>query len=80
MTSWRMKPSAILKSFAMAGSAGVTIVDENGEMKVKSDTRIVTVHLRFCDQFRGFLGSSGPSQVICSACQPDPFLVAMHVR
>lgn len=59
-----MKPSGMLKSSTIAGKAGVTIVLEKGEMKVNKDTRIVTTHFRFCDQFNGFLGSFGPSQVI----------------
>lgn len=33
-------------------------------MNVKHDTRSVAVHFRCCDQFSGFDGSVGPSQVI----------------
>jgi hypothetical protein len=63
-----MKPSGMSKSSAMAGSAGVTIVEENGDMKVNNDTRIVAVHFRVCDQFRGFRGSYGPSHVTLTSC------------
>lgn len=41
------------------------MVLENGEIKVNNETRIVTTHFRFCDQFNGLLGSCGPSHVIC---------------
>ena len=44
-------------------SAGATIVDERGEMKVKDETRMVAVHLRKRCQLRGLEGSSGPDQV-----------------
>lgn len=44
-------------------SAGATIVDESGEIKVKDETKIVAVHLRNRCQLRGLEGSSGPDQV-----------------
>lgn len=47
----------------MAGKAGVTIVEEKGEMKVKRETRMVVVHFWRLDQFRGLEGSEGLSQV-----------------
>lgn len=47
----------------MAEIAGATIDDETGEMNVKDDTTTVAAHFRFRDQFLGFSGSSGPSQV-----------------
>jgi hypothetical protein len=47
----------------MSSRAGVTMVDEKGEIKVKQETRIVAVHFRLADQFRGFSTSYGPSQV-----------------
>jgi hypothetical protein len=50
-------------SSAITGSAGVTIVDEKGEMKVNIETSIVTTHLRLFDQLSGFRGSCGPSHV-----------------
>ena len=64
------------KSFEMVGSTGVIMVEENGLMNVKQLTSIVTTHLRDCDQLRGFAGSLGPSQVICSTRQQ---CVKMHV-
>jgi hypothetical protein len=53
----------------MTGRTGATIVEENGDMKVKSDTSIVTTHLRLLLQFKGFAGSFGPSHVICRLSQ-----------
>src|SRR5690242_1809059 len=95
MTSWRMNPSGMSKSSAIAGRAGVTMVEEKGLMKVNIDTgtlsasqyvkggplfkdtpSIVTTHLRDCVQFKGFAGSFGPSQVICSTRQQS---VQMHI-
>jgi hypothetical protein len=68
MTSWRMNPSGISKSSPISGNAGVTIVDEKGEMNVKSDTSIVATHLRLLLQLSGLRGSFGPSQVIHTSC------------
>lgn len=65
MTSCRLKPSSISNSLPMVGNAGVTIVDENGEMNVKRETRIVVIHFCLLLQFRGLEGSFGPSQVTC---------------
>lgn len=59
-----MKPSGMRNSSPMTGNAGVTIVEEKGDMKVKSDTSIVVSHFLLLDQFNGLLGSFGPSQVI----------------
>lgn len=64
MTRARANSPSIPNSAPMSSSTGVTIVDENGEMNVKHDTRSVAVHFRCCDQFSGFDGSVGPSQVI----------------
>ena len=69
MTSWRIKPSGISKSSPMSGKTGVTIVDENGDMNVNSDTSMVATHLRLLFQLRGLLGSFGPSQVIYTSRQ-----------
>jgi hypothetical protein len=63
MTSCCIKPSGISKSLDILGRAGVTIVDEKGEMKVNSETKMVATHFRFHDQLRGLSGSSGPSHV-----------------
>lgn len=41
-------------------SAGVTMVEENGEMNVKQETKIVATHFLCRAQFRGCSGSSGP--------------------
>ena len=60
----------------MVGNTGAIIVDENGLMNVKQLTSIVTTHFRDCDQLRGFAGSFGPSQVICSTRQ---HCVYMHI-
>src|SRR5699024_7447617 len=68
MTSACMKPGATPRSRPMSSSAGATIVDEKGEMKVKQDTRIVVVHF-FCQvQFMGFAGSAGPSHDTTVGC------------
>ena len=53
----------MLSSVAMDDIAGATIEEETGDMNVKDDTTKVAPHLRFFDQFLGFSGSSGPSQV-----------------
>lgn len=47
----------------MDGSAGATIDDETGEMKVKRETVMTAAHFFLSGQFLGFSGSSGPSQV-----------------
>lgn len=52
---------------AMAGRAGATMEEETGEMKVKEETISVAAHFLPLVQFLGFSGSSGPSQVTCSA-------------
>ena len=49
----------------MESSAGATIVEDTGEMKVKHDTRNVAVHFFVWLQLRGLEGSSGPDQVTC---------------
>lgn len=64
-----MNPSGMLNSLPITGNAGVTIVEEKGDMKVKSDTSIVVIHFRLLLQFRGLLGSFGPSQVIYKGCK-----------
>lgn len=53
----------ILNSSARVGSAGASMVDDTGDIKVKHDTRIVAVHFFRLGQFLGFEGSSGPDQV-----------------
>jgi hypothetical protein len=50
------------RSAASWAPAGATIVEDTGEMKVKAETMTVAAHLRRTLQFRGFAGSSGPSQ------------------
>ena len=47
----------------MAEVAGATTDDETGDINVKEDTTTVAAHFRFRDQFLGFSGSFGPSQV-----------------
>jgi hypothetical protein len=69
MTSWRIKPAGMLNSSPITVSTGVTIVEENGDIKVKSDTRIVVIHFCLLLQFSGLLGSLGPSQVTYLHCQ-----------
>lgn len=49
----------------MVLSAGATIEDDTGEMKVKQETMTVAAHFFLRVQFLGFSGSSGPSQVTC---------------
>ena len=57
------KPEEVLRSSAMSGRAGASMVDAIGEMKVKLETRIVAVHFRRRVQFRGLSGSSSPVHV-----------------
>lgn len=66
MTSAWLKPGPIPSSEPIWPSAGVTMVDEKGEMKVKHETRIVAVHFLAHGQLNGFSGSSGPSQEMVS--------------
>lgn len=49
---------------AMVPSAGATMDDDTGEMKVKADTTSVATHFLRIGQFLGFSGSSGPVHVI----------------
>ena len=53
----------ILNSPAIVDIAGATSEEETGDMNVKHETTRVAPHLRFFDQFLGFAGSSGLSQV-----------------
>lgn len=52
--------------------------EETGEMKVKEETTMVATHLRLVDQFFGFSGSSGPSQVTC--IQGERYATTIVVR
>lgn len=47
----------------MVPSAGATMDDDTGEMKVKADTTSVVIHFLRIGQFLGFSGSSGPFHV-----------------
>lgn len=47
----------------MALLAGAIMDEVIGVMNVIRETRLVASHLLLNDQFRGFLGSSGPSQI-----------------
>lgn len=53
----------MLKSLLIEARAGEIMDDEMGETSVKHDTMRVAAHLRLIDQFFGFAGSSGESQV-----------------
>lgn len=44
MMRYVSNPDVIENSSASVGSAGASIVEETGEMKVKQDTRMVEVH------------------------------------
>lgn len=50
----------------MDGSAGTTIVEDTGEIRVNSETIVMVVYFFLRDQFLGFSGSSEPSHVICA--------------
>ena len=52
-------PALIPNSSAMVPSAGATIDDDTGEMKVRADTSSVAAHFLRVGQFLGFSGSSG---------------------
>jgi len=58
--------SVMLKSFLMEPKAGAIIDEEIGDTSVKADTMNVAAHFRFMDQFFGFFGSAGESQVTCT--------------
>ena len=51
------------RSLAIDDSAGATIEEETGEMKVKQETTTVAAHFLRMLQFLGFAGSSGESHV-----------------
>lgn len=61
--SWETTSSVTPKSAASDESAGATIDEETGEMKVNSETVIVAAHFFFMLQFFGFSGSSSPDHV-----------------
>lgn len=55
----------MLNSALIDVRAGDIMDEDTGDSRVKDDTMNVAAHFRFIDQFLGFLGSSGPSHVIC---------------
>lgn len=65
MVSCDSTSSVMWNCFEMVLSAGATIEDDTGEMKVKQETMTVAAHFFLRVQFLGFSGSSGPSQVTC---------------
>lgn len=63
--------SEVCKSSFMVGMVGATIDDDNGPTTLKNETKTDAAHRRRMGQFRGFAGSSGPSQVTYAAVSPD---------
>jgi len=57
----------MFRSLDIVVNAGATIEEETGEMNVNNDTVTTIAHFFFMVQFLGFLESSGPSHVTCSA-------------
>jgi len=58
ITVWLVIPN----SCASCSDAGAIIEDVTGLTKLNDDMAMVAAHLFLNDQFRGFSGSSGPSQ------------------
>lgn len=85
MTNIFSMEEVIENSSAIASSPGATIVEETGDMNVNEETIRVAAHFRPRVQFRGFLGSSGPSHVtwVCLAYatgEKDTGIVVYQVR
>src|ERR1700761_3053835 len=58
-----LKSVPIPRSRFIFSRAGATMDEETGDINVKDETTNTAAHFRLNDQFFGFPGSSGPSQV-----------------
>ena len=61
--SWRWAPSGMANSSPMVDRAGAVMEEQRGERKAKPETMSDVAHFCPMDQFFGFAGSDGPSQV-----------------